>query len=62
MEHHFQQTEVAGGGSHHLEAVEGLGSLVVVEAVKQVVQQVLGMTDVSWLRHHRSIAARSFYL
>lgn len=47
VEHHFQQTEVAEGVDHHLEAVEGLGSLVVVEAVKKVVRQALGRANVS---------------
>lgn len=61
MEHPFQQTEVAEGVGRHLEAVEGLRSLVVVEAVKQVVGLVLGKSDVSQIWHHRSKAARSFF-
>ena len=60
MEHHFQQTAEAEVVGHHLEAVGGLRSLVVEEAAKKVVRQVLGTTDVSPLRHHRSIAAHSF--
>lgn len=53
MEHPFQQTAAVEGVGHRLEAVEGLGSLVVEEAVKKVVRQVLEMYDVSPLRHHR---------
>ena len=61
MEHHFQQTEVAEGVGRHLEAVEGLRSLVVEEAVKKVVGQVLGKSGVSPIWHQRARAARSFF-